>query len=366
MAEDNSSWLDSLTSAWDSVSDTVGSWFDWGSDSGSGNVYNTQEIANTAKQGEPGFGWKYYSDGTTISPEGVYYHKGTPVWDPANPEGSAKQTQDWLSGFGSGIANTVKRAFTDKEGNVNWGNVAALGGGIASLLQGNQNKPVGYQGDIPSYTMVRQQVPGTYDPNRRPGSAGRNYFTDTQYISGDTAAAKEAAAKQGLELAAANTANPANQIRNPAAGYPLTPVAPAEPVAAKAGGYMRYADGGTIDVGGDASNGTPSVIPPHIEYQMQQQNFAQGGIANLAGGKYLAGRTDGMADKIPATIADKQPAKLSHGEFVIPADVVSHLGNGNSEAGADRLYSMMDKIRQARTGTKKQGKQINPNKFLPA
>jgi hypothetical protein len=56
---------------------------------------------------------------------------------------------------------------------------------------------------------------------------------------------------------------------------------------------------------------------------------------------------------------------LSHGEFVIPADVVSHLGNGNSEAGADRLYSMMDKIRKARTGTKKQGKQINPNKFLP-
>ena len=99
---------------------------------------------------------------------------------------------------------------------------------------------------------------------------------------------------------------------------------------------------------------------------MQQQNFARGGIANLAGGKYLAGRTDGMADKIPATIADKQPAKLSHGEFVIPADVVSHLGNGNSEAGADRLYSMMDKVRQARTGTKKQGKQINPNKFLPA
>jgi hypothetical protein len=51
---------------------------------------------------------------------------------------------------------------------------------------------------------------------------------------------------------------------------------------------------------------------------------------------------------------------------VVPADVVSHLGNGNSEAGAQRLYSMMDKIRKARTGTTKQGKQINPNKYLPA
>jgi hypothetical protein len=72
-----------------------------------------------------------------------------------------------------------------------------------------------------------------------------------------------------------------------------------------------------------------------------------------------------MADKLRTTIDGKEPAALSHGEFVIPADVVSHLGNGNSEAGAKRLYEMMDKIRQARTGTKQQGKQINPNKYLP-
>jgi hypothetical protein len=57
---------------------------------------------------------------------------------------------------------------------------------------------------------------------------------------------------------------------------------------------------------------------------------------------------------------------LADGEFVVPADVVSHLGNGSTDAGAKRLYSMMDKVRKARTGTKKQGKQINPNKFVPA
>jgi hypothetical protein len=72
-----------------------------------------------------------------------------------------------------------------------------------------------------------------------------------------------------------------------------------------------------------------------------------------------------MADKIPTTIEDRQLAKLSHGEFVIPADVVSHLGNGNSDAGARMLYKMMDRVRQARTGTKKQGKRINPAKFMP-
>jgi hypothetical protein len=72
-----------------------------------------------------------------------------------------------------------------------------------------------------------------------------------------------------------------------------------------------------------------------------------------------------MADKIPARIDGKQEARLSDGEFVIPADVVGHLGNGNSEAGAQVLYKMMDRVRQARTGSKEQGRQINPNKYTP-
>ena len=90
--------------------------------------------------------------------------------------------------------------------------------------------------------------------------------------------------------------------------------------------------------------------------------YAEGGMAK---GRYLQGGTDGMADEIPAQIGQDQPAALSHGEFVIPADVVSHMGNGNSDAGAKKLYQMMDKIRMARTGNKKQGKKINPDKFMP-
>jgi len=73
-----------------------------------------------------------------------------------------------------------------------------------------------------------------------------------------------------------------------------------------------------------------------------------------------------MSDNIPATIGRKQPARLADGEFVVPADVVSGLGNGSTDAGAKHLYSMMDKVRSARTGTKKQGKQINARKYLPA
>lgn len=195
--------------------------------------------------------------------------------------------------------------------------LATAAGGILGLINpswaSTQQKPVGYTGGIPQYQAVREQVPGTYDPNRRPGSRGQEYFTQTQFVAPDQAATAQAQAAQDAQAA---------EIRN----------------------QTRQAEF--------------KAAPP-------RQDYAAGGLTNLAGGSYLAGATDGMADKIPATIANQQPAKLSHGEFVIPADVVSHLGNGNSDAGAQRLYSMMDKVRQARTGTKKQGKQINPNKFMP-
>jgi hypothetical protein len=86
----------------------------------------------------------------------------------------------------------------------------------------------------------------------------------------------------------------------------------------------------------------------------------------MARGGYLDGQGDGMSDSIPATIEGKQPARLADGEFVVPADVVSHIGNGSSKAGSKRLYAMLDKVRKARTGHTKQGKQIKADKYLPA
>jgi hypothetical protein len=100
---------------------------------------------------------------------------------------------------------------------------------------------------------------------------------------------------------------------------------------------------------------------------------ASGGIMQSSLGGYAAGGNprllkgpgDGMSDNIPATINRRQPARLADGEFVIPADVVSHLGNGSTEAGAKQLHAMMDKVRKARTGNPKQGKQINARKYMP-
>jgi hypothetical protein len=85
-----------------------------------------------------------------------------------------------------------------------------------------------------------------------------------------------------------------------------------------------------------------------------------------AKGGYLDGQGDGMSDSIPATIEGKQPARLADGEFVIPADVVSHMGNGSTKAGSKRLYAMLDRVRKARTGHTKQGKKIKPEKYMPA
>lgn len=97
---------------------------------------------------------------------------------------------------------------------------------------------------------------------------------------------------------------------------------------------------------------------------------ARGGLADLGsysdGGRLLKGPGDGMSDNIPAQIGRKQPARLADGEFVVPADVVSHLGNGSTDAGAKRLYSMMDKVRQARTGKKKQAPAVNTQRMMPA
>jgi hypothetical protein len=121
-----------------------------------------------------------------------------------------------------------------------------------------------------------------------------------------------------------------------------------------------YAMGGQVNQPDDQT-GIPNASP--------MKNFDGGMMSYASGGmppRFLSGGGDGMSDSIPANIGGKQEARLADGEFVIPADVVSHLGNGSSKAGAKQLYSMMDKVRQARTGRKSQGKQINPRKYLPA
>ena len=148
-------------------------------------------------------------------------------------------------------------------------------------------------------------------------------------------------------------------------------------------GRPVFATGGIIGLmgGGRPADAAPSAPPQMAPEQMAFLQALMGGSkdvedlqakAKAAGGKaaggYLNGGSvgDGMSDDIPATIDGTQPAALSTNEFVVPADVVSGLGNGSSDAGAQQLYAMMDRIRKARTGTTEQAPEINAKKYMPA
>ena len=146
-----------------------------------------------------------------------------------------------------------------------------------------------------------------------------------------------------------------------------------------------FMGGGIIRQAAEAAKkiqGTPTAGPTTSEKDPDFQRFLaelQKGAGNraamqstgytgMAQGGYLDGGMlpgDGMSDDVPATIDGDQPAALSSGEFVIPADVVSHIGNGSSDAGAKELYAMMDRIREARTGTDEQAPAVNTRKMLP-
>jgi hypothetical protein len=148
------------------------------------------------------------------------------------------------------------------------------------------------------------------------------------------------------------------------------------PYRAAGGGLMGVADDPSSPVQMFASGGlsdlTRMVTGEDVMPMEQEKRMAIGGISSLgsyaSGGnpRLLKGPGDGMSDNIPAVIGGKQPARLADGEFVVPADVVSHLGNGSTDAGAKQLYKMMDRVRQSRTGKKKQAPQVNPAKAMPA
>jgi hypothetical protein len=366
-----------------------------------------------------------------------------------------------------------------------------LGAGLGGILgatggKGQTSGTQGYTGGIPDYTATRTLVPGAFDSTgRRPGEAGRRYFTDVDFTRGP-----DNAILGGAEIAAMNQAALEQQQAYEAAGKELlglaalqqeqaeaaggiagTPAAPAATLAGTATtptgttttptGTTTTPTGTTttqtpyqlIDVDGDYTQqerdiaaqaiatgettiplaagrfgldtesiidaliyggyqtpeqiveslgytgGVPGLMvelaakgktdpekivsyfgnnPAYPEYQnitvdevsdylrsAGVPGYAAGGMAQ-GQGYYLGGPTDGMADLVPATIDGTQPAALSDGEFVVPADVVSHLGNGNSDAGAQQLYSMMDRVRTERTGTTKQGPEINPTQMMPA
>lgn len=310
-----------------------------------------------------------YEDGSTMTVD----RSGMPVGNTESPDakGNSAAYNRALTWTTKTFGPTAGKVFSNMMANPGASLITAL---AAAKAFSGSDKEGGYNVPIPKLDMVQQQIQYN-DPNRRPGSAGRQYFTDPRYVKeGDAPSiegAQGAAATQAAGILAAYkpAATPA---ANPYIGKMKRDYNPA-PVTAKTGTTTTAPVTPVTPPATNAGLASLPVMP--TKEQLMDPDYkipvttggvamASGGIA-AAKGRYLRGQTDGMADQIPSSIDGGQEAALSHGEFVIPADVVSHLGNGNSDAGADKLYQMMDRIRQARTGTKQQGKKINPDKFMP-
>lgn len=294
------------------------------------------------------------------------------------------ETPDWANtgDFSNFKLSDITKFFSGKSPFGTAGQIlgyAGIAGLLNKMMGGGGGGYAGYQGGIPKYTASRQQyavpttgIPSTYKPSdteirnyalrpgmtdamvargmnefgispermagimqlpteqvqsryqaamgpnmvaRRPGSGGVTYFSPMQYLPANTTAAATAADTTATTTATNTDAN----------------------VVKVAGGGMMYSGGGISNLGGYSD-----------------------------GGQLLRGPGDGVSDNIPATIGNKQPARLADGEFVVPARIVSELGNGSTDAGARKLYAMMDRIKRSRAKAKNIAADTKADKHLPA
>lgn len=249
------------------------------------------------------------------------------------------------SGGSSNIGNYLSRIFS---GNMTSGDKAGtlLGLGALAIAQSLANKP-----------------PAIKQPVYKPAPVYNRALTAPMYGLGSISPQTGKMQGQGMPL----FFNPNPFQFNPAEAAKRYGPTPEEIAAGQQAYNQRFADlYKPIDVPDVQMSGAQ--VTQQNAQQAQQQNAQQAAQpvqgAGLARGGFLKGSGDGMSDEIKATINDRQPARLSDGEFVIPADVVAHLGNGSSKAGAQKLYDMMARVRKARTGTDKQAPEINANKFV--
>jgi hypothetical protein len=256
------------------------------------------------------------------------YNESTGEWEEQTESDSGEtaktglEVPSWLStgDFSNVNWNDVTKFLSGKSPYGIGGQLLGLGGigGLLNkMLGGGSGGYAGYQGGIPKYTASRTMNPipttmaNPYGQTvaRRPGSGGVNYFSDIKYLTPAEAAA---------------------------AATPAAPAATA-PVANEDNSYRVFASGGIASLGGYSD-----------------------------GGQLLRGPGDGVSDDIPATIGNRQPARLADGEFVIPARIVSELGNGSTDAGARKLYAMMDRIKATRAKAKNIAANTKAAKHLPA
>lgn len=266
------------------------------------------------------------------------------------------------------------------------------GGGIGSMLGvagaaglaqqlmggGGSSGYAGYQGGIPKYTAERRQyaVPLTAAPytTKLSDQDVKNYLTRPNMT--------EAMVARGMNEYGISPERVAGILNLPAATIQSKYQEALGP------NYMarRPGSGGVtyfspmsynkvvppVVPAGTTTGTTETVTDANAETVIKAGggSIHGSGIASLGGysdgGQLLRGPGDGVSDDIPATIGNKQPARLADGEFVVPARIVSELGNGSTEAGARKLYAMMDRIKATRSKAKNIAANTKADKHLPA
>ena len=292
--------------------------------------------------------------------------------DPYTSSGYKGEPGNFMDSMGN-IFNSAGKLLTGGSGTgAQLASLAGLGALLNSGGGGGGGGYAGYRGGIPKYTASRTQyappvstVGMGYRPSdtevmdylKRPGlndsmiaRSMNEYGVSPERIAGITGA-PIANIQSRYQAALGPNAGIARRpgsggvtyfspmVYTPQAAAPAAPVAPVEQV----------------------TQPNPTI----------QDTYAAGGIASLGGysdgGQLLRGPGDGVSDDIPATIGDKQPARLADGEFVVPARIVSELGNGSTEAGARKLYAMMDRIKKSRSKSMKNiAANSKADKHLPA
>ena len=283
------------------------------------------------------------------------------------------------------------------------GQLAGLGG-IGSLLNkmlgsGGSGGYAGYQGGIPKYTAERTQYALPVVPLSQANQAkvtdegiksiiGQEGFTPdraarTMYkygISPERVAKVFDVPVSGVQEAYSKALGPNqgllggmygkyDEITHPARG-PITGARDMDYAYRRpgSGGITYFSPMQYTPVATPATPATP--VTPTETVQAAGGGMMRGGITNLGGysdgGQLLRGPGDGVSDDIPATIGNRQPARLADGEFVVPARIVSELGNGSTDAGARKLYAMMDRIKKTRSKAKNIAANTKADKHLPA
>jgi hypothetical protein len=331
----------------------------------------SSQLANPVSQQTPGLvenirNYKTMTEGAanmSYAPELQGLSRNAAALPPASP---IQPGGNFLSNLGNLIQNPSMDAAGDyiKEHPMA---TAGLGYGAYQLLKPKQKAREEDLGTIRPYEFRRTELPDT----REPGSTSQRQYFKSEFIPLEPYSATSPRAKEIEKIAGGGIASAY------AVGGPVETMSAMNAV----GGNMMYPQAGLQTAlysnpmmqRPEAVNVISPGEGPAVGAYSGEQKFAEGGISDLGsysdGGRLLRGPGDGVSDSIPAVIGKRQPARLADGEFVIPARIVSELGNGSTEAGARKLYAMMERVQNTRKksiGKKKVAVNSKADKHLPA